>query len=163
MVRIWKKNWTQIFSIWFWLLEIGYCCVSYGLRLGTSLKPNGALYEFIRHDFTSIDEVDFRNYRYVLGQGKFCLKFLNSMCVSVASVLIAAAIGTRHWDIIVSLWIPGKLETFWFGFIVFNNRLFPLTLIVPQYELAVKFTMQSILFRLVLLYSMDKFHSTHLW
>ena len=40
--------------------------------LSTSLRPNGALYEFPPHFFPKLSEITLENYRYIFAQEKFC-------------------------------------------------------------------------------------------
>ena len=93
-----RKTWTQIFLHLILIVGLVIVVLPMVYMISTSLKPNGALYEYPPRFLPSLDEVTLENYRYVLGQGKFYRNFLNSMCVSVASVLIAAAIeiGRAH-------------------------------------------------------------------
>ncbi|MGN0155870.1 MAG: carbohydrate ABC transporter permease [Lachnospiraceae bacterium] len=104
--------------------------------LSTSLKPNGALYEYPPKFFPALKEITMENYRYILGQGKFYLNFLNSMFVSIASVLITAIVASALGYVIERFEFPGKRILF--SFIVLTMIIPGLTLIIPQYELAVK-------------------------
>lgn len=45
--------------------------------VSTSLKPNGALYEYPPRFLPSLDEITLENYEYIMGQGKFYINFLN--------------------------------------------------------------------------------------
>lgn len=104
--------------------------------VSTSLKPNGALYEYPPRFLPSPDEVTLENYRYIMGEGKFYLNFLNSVVVSCACVVIAAAVAAALGYVLARFSFPGKGMLF--GFIVLTMIIPGLTLIVPQYELAVK-------------------------
>lgn len=117
-----RKTWTQIFLHLILIVGLVIVVLPMVYMISTSLKPNGALYEYPPRFLPSLDEVTLENYRYVLGQGKFYRNFLNSMCVSVASVLIAAAIASALGYVIARFEFMGK--NFLFGFIV-------LTMIVP--------------------------------
>lgn len=104
--------------------------------VSTSFKPNGALYEYPPRFLPSPDEITLENYRYIMGEGKFYLNFLNSVVVSCACVVIAAAVAAALGYVLARFSFPGKGMLF--GFIVLTMIIPGLTLIVPQYELAVK-------------------------
>lgn len=104
--------------------------------VSTSLKPNGALYEYPPRFFPSISEITIDNYRYVLGQGKFYINFMNSIFVAACSVLFAALIASALGYVIARFAFPGR--NFLFSFIVLTMIIPGLTLIIPQYQLAVK-------------------------
>ena len=104
--------------------------------VSTSLKPNGALYEYPPRFLPSLDEITLENYEYIMGQGKFYINFLNSVFVSVASVILAAVIASALGYVIARFAFPGK--NILFSFIVLTMIIPGLTLIIPQYELAVK-------------------------
>ncbi|MDE7132273.1 MAG: carbohydrate ABC transporter permease [Lachnospiraceae bacterium] len=104
--------------------------------ISTSLKPNGALYEYPPRFLPSIREVTLENYRYILGQGKFYINFCNSIFVSVAAVLITAFVASALGYVMARFEFRGK--RFLFAFIVLTMIIPGLTLIIPQYELAVK-------------------------
>ena len=131
-----RKTWIQIFLHIILIAGLIIVVLPMVYMISTSLKPNGALYEYPPRFLPALEEVTLENYKYVLGQGKFYRNFLNSMCVSVASVLIAAAIASALGYVIARFDFPGK--NFLFGFIVLTMIVPGLTLIVPQYELAVK-------------------------
>ena len=131
-----RKTWIQIFLHMILIAGLIIVVLPMVYMISTSLKPNGALYEYPPRFLPALDEVTLENYRYILGQGKFYRNFLNSMCVSAASVLIAAAIASALGYVIARFDFPGK--NFLFGFIVLTMIVPGLTLIVPQYELAVK-------------------------
>ena len=56
--------------------------------ISTSLKPNGALYEFPPHFLPTAENITVENYAYIFGQEKFYRNFLNSAFVALATVLI---------------------------------------------------------------------------
>lgn len=64
--------------------------------VSTSLKPNGALYEFPPRFFPSAEELTAENYQYIFAQEKFYQNFLNSAAVTILTVLIAAS-SPRRW------------------------------------------------------------------
>lgn len=104
--------------------------------VSTSLKPNGALYDYPPKFLPTMEEITLENYKYILSQGKFYINFFNSMFVSVASVLITAVIASALGYVIARFQFRGRKLLF--SFIVLTMIVPGLTLIVPQYELAVK-------------------------
>lgn len=104
--------------------------------VSTSLKPNGALYEYPPRFLPSLEEITIENYQYVLGQGKFYINFLNSIFVAICSVFLAALIAAALGYVIARFEFPGKNVLF--SFIVLTMIIPGLTLIIPQYQLAVK-------------------------
>ncbi len=104
--------------------------------LSTSLKPNGALYEFPPKFLPSFKQVTFENYDYIIRQSKFYINFLNSTIVSTVTVLLVAIIASALGFVIARFEFPGK--SFLFAFIMLTMIIPGMTLIVPQYELAVK-------------------------
>ena len=104
--------------------------------ISTSLKPNGALYEFPPKFFPQLSEITLENYQFIIGQGKFYVNFFNSIFVSVTTVLIAAMVASAMGFCIARFDFFGK--KFLFIFILLTMIIPGTTLIVPQYELAVK-------------------------
>ena len=89
-MKLTKRNAVQF--LLYLLLTAGLVIVvmPFCYMISTSLKPNGALYEFPPHFFPSLQEITLENYDYILHQGKFYMNFLNSVLVSGITVAIAA-------------------------------------------------------------------------
>ena len=104
--------------------------------ISTSLKPNGALYEYPPKFFPEWKEITLENYKYILEQSKFYRNFFNSIFVSVITVVIAAFVSAALAFCIARFRFPGR--NFLFTFIMLTMIIPGTTLIVPQYELAVK-------------------------
>ena len=131
-----QKTWKK--TIIYLLLLAGLAIVIMPMiyMISTSLKPNGALYEFPPKFFPQIHEITLENYQYIIGQGKFYINFLNSIVVSVTTVLIAAMVASALGFCIARFNFFGKKALFMF---IMLTMIIPgTTLIVPQYELAVK-------------------------
>ncbi len=62
--------------------------------VSTSLKPNGALYEFPPRFLPTLEELTLENYQYIFTQEKFYINFLNSVAVTLLTVIIAALVAT---------------------------------------------------------------------
>ncbi|WFR58977.1 carbohydrate ABC transporter permease [Anaerocolumna sp. AGMB13025] len=104
--------------------------------ISTSLKPNGALYDFPPKFLPSYKQITLENYKYIMMQSKFYMNFLNSAIVSIVTVLLVAIVAAALGFVIARFEFPGK--SFLFAFIMLTMIIPGMTLIVPQYELAVK-------------------------
>lgn len=104
--------------------------------VSTSLKPNGALYQFPPKFFPSLDELTLENYKYVFEQKKFIINFLNSVIVSLSTVAITAFVSSAFAFVLARFNFKGKKILF--AFIILTMIIPGTTLILPQYELAVK-------------------------
>lgn len=118
--------------------------------ISTSLKPNGALYEFPPKFFPSKDTITIENFVYIMNQGKFYINFMNSVIVSVLTVSIAACVASALGFCIARFRFWGR--NFLFSFIMLTMIIPGTTLIVPQYELAVKLNVINKLLGLVPFY-----------
>lgn len=104
--------------------------------ISTSLKPNGALYQFPPKFFPSANEITLENYKYVLQQKKFIINFFNSVIVSLSTVVITAFVASAFAFVLARFNFKGKKILF--AFIILTMIIPGTTLILPQYELAVK-------------------------
>lgn len=102
--------------------------------ISTSLRPNGALYEYPPRFFPKWEALTLENYDYILHQSKFYLNFLNSVVVSLSTVALAAAVSSAM------AFVLGKFKSratqLLFGFIIVTMIIPGTTMIVPQFELA---------------------------
>ena len=131
-----KKTLTQLILHILLILGMVIVVLPMVYMVSTALKPNGALYSYPPKFFPTLKELTIENFQYILGQSKFFINFLNSMFVSVLSVVLAAAIASALGFVIARFNFRGK--KFLFGFIILTMIIPGTTLIVPQYELAVK-------------------------
>lgn len=131
-----KKNGMQ--ALVYVLLILGMVIVVLPMlyMVSTSLKPNGALYEYPPQFFPKPHEITLENYGYILGQKKFIGNFLNSIVVSVCTVAISAVVSSALAFCIARFRFPGRRAIF--AFIILTMIIPGTTMIVPQYELAVK-------------------------
>jgi ABC-type glycerol-3-phosphate transport system permease component len=102
--------------------------------ISTSLKPNGALYEYPPHFFPQAGSVTLENYVYIFKQEKFYINFLNSVTVSVLTVLLAAFISAALAFCIARFRFPGR--RFLFALVIGTMIIPGTTLIITQYQLA---------------------------
>lgn len=138
-----KKNFTQ--ALIYILLILGMIIVVLPMiyMISTSLKSNGALYEFPPRFFPKLKEITAENYKYILSQKKFLGNFLNSIIVSTITVAGSAMVASALAFCIARFRFPGRKMLF--GFIILTMIIPGTTLIVPQFELAVKLhTLNSI-------------------
>ena len=98
--------------------------------ISTSLRPNGALYEYPPRFFPQPENVTLENYEYILSQSKFYQNFLNSVFVSLTTIVIAAAVSSAMAFVLAKF--PSKLTRIIFGFIILTMIIPGTTMIVPQ-------------------------------
>lgn len=118
------------------LLALGtvICTLPMIYMISTSLRPNGALYEYPPRFFPKWEAVTLENYQYILSQSKFYLNFLNSVFVSLTSVALAALVASAMAFVMGKFQFRGKKLLF--GFIILTMIIPGTTMIVPQFELA---------------------------
>lgn len=126
------------------------CTLPMIYMLSTSLRPNGALYEYPPRFFPQWDKLTLENYSYILSQSKFYLNFLNSVIVSLSSVALAALVSSAMAFVMGKFRFPGKKLLF--GFIILTMIIPGTTMIVPQFELAVKLGLVNKLWGLIPFY-----------
>lgn len=102
--------------------------------VSTSLKPNGALYEYPPHFFPNAGNITLENYTYIFQQQKFYVNFLNSFAVSLLTIVLAAFIAAALAFCLARFRFPGR--NFLFGLVIGTMIIPGTTLIITQYELA---------------------------
>ena len=120
------------------LLAIGtvVCTLPMIYMISTSLRPNGALYEYPPRFFPKWEALTLENYQYILSQSKVYLNFLNSVFVSLSSVVLAALVSSAMAFVMGKFHFRGKRLLF--GFIILTMIIPGTTMIVPQFELATR-------------------------
>lgn len=118
--------------------------------ISTSLRPNGALYEYPPRFFPQISALTVENYQYILAQSKFYTNFLNSAFVALTSVGLAAAVSSAMAFVIGRFRFRGKKLLF--GFIILTMIIPGTTMIVPQFELATSLGLVNKLWGLIPFY-----------
>jgi len=119
--------------------------------ISTSLKPNGALYEFPPHFFPSAENFTLENYQYIFSQGKFYVNFMNSVVVAIATVVFAAFISTALAFCLARFKFPGRKILF--GLIIGTMIIPGTTLIITQYQLADMLNLTNSLWGLIPFYT----------
>ena len=118
--------------------------------ISTSLRPNGALYEYPPRFFPRWEALTLENYDYILHQSKFYLNFLNSVTVSVTTIALAALVGSALAFVLGKF--QSKLTRVLFVFIIITMIIPGTTMIVPQFELATRLGMVNRLWGLIPFY-----------
>lgn len=118
--------------------------------VSTSLKPNGALYEFPPRFFPDWEEITFENYKFIFQQEKFYVNFLNSAVVAIVTIVIAAFISTALAFCLARFRFPGRKALF--GLVIGTMIIPGTTLIVTQYQLATFFQITNKLLGLIPFY-----------
>ena len=118
--------------------------------ISTSLRPNGALYEYPPRFFPRWEALTLENYDYILHQSKFYLNFLNSVTVSVTTIALAALVGSAMAFVLGKF--QSKLTWVLFVFIIITMIIPGTTMIVPQFELATRLGMVNRLWGLIPFY-----------
>lgn len=118
--------------------------------ISTSLRPNGALYEYPQRFFPRWEALTLENYDYILHQSKFYLNFLNSVTVSVTTIALAALVGSAMAFVLGKF--QSKLTRVLFVFIIITMIIPGTTMIVPQFELATRLSMVNRLWGLIPFY-----------
>ena len=118
--------------------------------ISTSLRPNGALYEYPPRFFPRWEALTLENYDYILHQSKFYLNFLNSVTVSVTTIALAALVGSAMAFVLGKF--QSKLTRVLFVFIIITMIIPGTTMIVPQFELATRLGMVNRLWGLIPFY-----------
>ena len=134
------------------ILEIGTVIFTLPMiyMISTSLRPNGALYEYPPRFFPRWEALTLENYDYILHQSKFYLNFFNSVIVSVSTIVLAAAVGSAMAFVLGKF--KSKPTKILFGFIIITMIIPGTTMIVPQFELATKLGMVNQLWSLIPFY-----------
>lgn len=145
-----QKNRSKI--IRYFLLALGTVIFTLPMiyMISTSVRPNGALYEYPPRFFPKWEAFTLENYEYILHQSKFYLNFLNSAVVSLSTVVLAAAVSSAMAFVLGKFRLKaGKII---FGFIILTMIIPGTTMIVPQFELATKLGVVNKLWGLIPFY-----------
>ncbi len=144
-----KKKTTWLFTL---ILALGAIISMLPMiyMLSTALRPNGALYEFPPRFFPRMENVTLENFQYILSQSKFLRNFLNSLAVSLTTIAAAASVSSAMAYALGRFQFWGK--SFLFSLIILTMIIPGMTMIVPQFELAVQLGLVNRLFGLVPFY-----------
>lgn len=118
--------------------------------ISTSLRPNGALYEFPPRFLPRLHEITLENYAFIFSQEKFYYNFLNSLIVALLTVLFAAFISSALAFCLARFNFRGR--KFLFALVIATMIIPGTTLILTQYQLANAFSLTNKLLGLVPFY-----------
>ena len=150
VTKLKKRNITNAVKYLLLVLGGGVSVMPMIYMISTSLKPNGALYEFPPRFFPFADELTIENYQYIFQQEKFYLNFLNSAAVTLLTVIIAAFVATALAFCLARFRFPGRKLLF--GLVIGTMIIPGTTLIITQYQLATLLKLTNKLFGLVPFY-----------
>lgn len=145
-----KKRLAMLLRYLLLILGTVICVLPMIYMISTSLRPNGALYEYPPRFFPKWEAFTLQNYRYILNQSKFYINFLNSVFVSVASVTLAAFVSSAMAFVMGRFHF--RFKKLLFGFIILTMIIPGTTMIVPQFELATKLKLVNKLWGLIPFY-----------
>ncbi len=132
------------FGLLFVIIPMFYMVIS-------AFKDNAHTFSYPPVLFPPFSELTISNFVYVFNQTKFFTYFLNTIFVATMTVLISIVISTSLAYGFARLYIPGKKIIFAF---VLSIMMIPgLAMIVPQFELAVKFHLVNNLWGVILFYA----------
>ena len=126
------------------------CTLPMIYMISTSLRPNGALYEYPPRFFPTLSTLTLENYQYILTQSKFYNNFLNSAFVSLSAVALAALTSSAMAFVMGKFRFKGNKLLF--GFIILTMIIPGTTMIVPQFELATSLGLVNKLWGLIPFY-----------
>jgi multiple sugar transport system permease protein len=118
------------------LLTIGVVLVVSPLvyMLTTSLRPNGALFQYPPRFFPSMEDITLENYVYIITNLHFYRNMLNSLVVAVCTVAAAAFVASSLAYCIARFRFRGRNALF---ALIMATMIVPgLALILPQFQLA---------------------------
>lgn len=117
----------------------------------SSLKDNRSTFTYPPQLFPALNEITFENYAYILQQVNFYGYFVNTMYVAGATVLIAAMISSMLAYCFARFRFPGK--NLFYSMIIAVMLIPGLAMIIPQFEMAVKFKLVNHLWGVILFYA----------
>lgn len=146
-----RKNAFFKFLYYFFIVTISVIAMlPMVYMISTALKPNGALYDYPPKFLPTLDEITIENFRYIMGESRFYVNFLNSVFVACGSVAISAMIAAAMAFVLGLFQFKGKKLLF--SFIIVTMIIPGTAMIVPQFELAVKLKMINKLWGLIPFY-----------
>lgn len=146
-----RGNWAALLRYLMLLLGAAVSALPMLYLVTTSLRPNGALYEYPPRFFPRPEALTIENYQYILAQSKFYRNFLNSAFVALTSVALAALVSSAMAFAMGKFRFRGRRLLF--GFIILTMIIPGTTMIVPQFELATKLNLVNKLWGLIPFYA----------
>lgn len=117
----------------------------------SAFKDNASTFAYPPVIFPSFGELTIENFSYVLSRTPFFKYLGNTVFVAAMTVIISTVVSSTLAYAFARLYIPGKNVIFW---MVLAVMMVPgLALIVPQFELAVRFHLVNNLWGVILFYA----------
>lgn len=117
----------------------------------SSLKNNKSTFSYPPKLFPNLNEITFENFKYILNNENFYKYFTNTLFVAFMTVFIAAVISSLLAYSFARFKFPGKNILY---SMIISVMLIPgLAMIIPQFEMAVKFKLVNNLWGVILFYS----------
>jgi len=117
----------------------------------SALKDNKATFSYPLKIFSNINELTLYNFKYILLKEKFFLYLFNTLFVAFMTVIIAAIASSMLAYCLARFNFPGK--NILYGSIISVMLIPGLAMIIPQFEIAVKFHLLNNLWGVILFYS----------
>ncbi|MEN6417432.1 MAG: carbohydrate ABC transporter permease [Clostridiaceae bacterium] len=119
--------------------------------VSSSLKPNDIAFSYPIRLIPTAQEATVSNYDYVLHQKNFFTYVGNTLIVASATTLFSAALSSMLAYCISRFRFPGR--NFLYSVIITTMLIPGLAMLVPQFELAVKFKLFNSLWGVILFYT----------
>lgn len=117
----------------------------------SSLKDNKSTFSYPPRLFPGSEEITLGNYQYILNNSNFYKYLTNTLFTAFMTVLIAAVISSLLAYSFARFEFPGKRILY---SMIISVMLIPgLALVIPQFEMAVKFKLINKLWGVILFYS----------
>lgn len=117
----------------------------------SSLKDNATTFLYPPKLFPAIEDITFMNYTYIIENVNFFRYLLNTVFVSLTTVVISGIFSTLLAFSFARLKIPGK--NILFGFVISIMLIPGLAMLIPQFELASKLGLINKIWGVILFYS----------
>lgn len=145
-----EKRFKNVFAYVILTLGLFVSATPMMYLVGTSFKSNITLYDYPPKLFPALKDLSFANYVEILIKENFYRNLLNSLMVTICTVVLAALISSAMAYCIARYNFPGKNLLF---SVIMGTMIIPgLALIIPQYELASWLHITQKLFGLVPVY-----------
>lgn len=116
-----------------------------------SLKENKSAFSYPPKLFSSFSELSFRNFEYIINNENFFRYLGNTLFVAFMTVIIAAIISSMLAYVFARFKFPGR--NILYGMIIAVMLVPGLAMVIPQFEMAVKFDLVNNLWGVILFYA----------
>lgn len=116
-----------------------------------SLKENKSAFSYPPKLFSSFSEITFGNFEYIINNENFFRYLGNTLFVAFMTVIIAAIISSMLAYVFARFKFPGR--NILYGMIIAVMLVPGLAMVIPQFEMAVKFKLVNNLWGVILFYA----------